>query len=49
MRATDPAQIIAIYQGIVGLQPDRQLPYGVSFTAMIEAILDYEEREGDFV
>jgi hypothetical protein len=45
IRAIDPALIIATYKGIVGIQADGQLPPGITFDAMIAAILDYEERE----
>jgi hypothetical protein len=45
IRAADPAQIIAIYKGIAGIPPDGPLPPGITFDAMIAAILDREERE----
>jgi hypothetical protein len=45
LRQSDPAQIIAIFKGISGISPDGQLPYGVSFDAMISAIVAFEEQQ----
>jgi len=42
LQATDPAQIISIYRKTAGLSPSVQVPQGVSFYRMIEAILAYE-------
>jgi hypothetical protein len=47
MRRLDPAQIIDRYKGITGIPPDGQLPYGVSFDAMIAAIVAYEDETGE--
>ena len=44
MRASDPARIVALYRGITNTQPDGQLPYGISFDAMIAAIVAFEEE-----
>jgi hypothetical protein len=43
---TNPAQIIAHFRGVSGLSTDGQLPYGVSFATMIEAILAFEQEHG---
>jgi hypothetical protein len=42
LQATDPAQIISLYRKTAGLSPSIQVPQGVSFHRMIEAILAYE-------
>ena len=42
LQATDPAQIISTYRKTAGLSPSVQVPQGVSFYRMIEAILAYE-------
>jgi hypothetical protein len=47
LRRVDPAQIIARYKGIRGISPDSQLPYGVSFVAMIDAIVAFEEQSAE--
>ncbi len=46
LRTSDPAQIIDYYQRIAALAPDGQLPPGVSFGEMIQAILVHEVRCG---
>lgn len=46
LRSTDPAQIIDYYQRIAAVPPDGQLPPGVSFGEMIQAILVHEVRCG---
>ena len=47
LRRLDPAQIIDHYKGITGTPPDGQLPYGVSFDAMIAAIVAHEDQTGE--
>lgn len=48
IRAVEPAHVIATYKGIAGIPTDGPLPAGVTFDAMIAAIVEYEEREGRF-
>ena len=40
-------QIIDRYKGITGTPPDGQLPYGISFDAMIAAIVAHEDETGE--
>ncbi len=47
LRNSNPAQIIALYRGAYSLPVDGQLPYGISFTSMIEAILANEQAAAD--
>jgi len=42
LQSTDPAQIISLYCKTAGLSPSVQVPQGVSFHRMIEAILAHE-------
>jgi hypothetical protein len=44
LRTTDPAQIVAIYKDVAGIPLDGQLPYGISFASMIDAIVAFEEQ-----
>ena len=48
IRRLDPALIIDRYKGITGIPSDGQLPYGVSFDAMIAAIVAHEDETGEF-
>jgi hypothetical protein len=47
LRQCDPIKLLAMYRNLVGLGVDSQLPQGVSFTAMIEALLDDEDSSGN--
>jgi hypothetical protein len=42
LKSTDPAKLISMYRGVASLSVDNRLPRGVSFTGMINAILDHE-------
>jgi len=44
MRQTDPARLIALYCGIGHVDEKGQLPYGISFSHMIDSILEREDR-----
>jgi hypothetical protein len=45
MQKSHPAELIARFQQCTGLPVGAQLPRDISFRLMIEAILDYEERD----
>jgi len=47
LRRLDPAQIIDRYKGLAGIPADGQLPYGISFDAMIAAIVAFEDETGE--
>ncbi len=42
LQASDPRELIAKYCGITGEPTSSQLPHGVSFSRMIETIVDFE-------
>jgi hypothetical protein len=42
LRETDPAQLIAVYRRVAGLDEEQALPGGVTFVTIVEAILDHE-------
>ena len=44
LRSADPVKLLALYRGLKGLGVDSRLPPGVSFTSMIDALLDEEAR-----
>jgi hypothetical protein len=46
IRQTDPVQLIEIYRAATGTPPMDQLPRGLGFTGMIEAILASEFDAG---
>ena len=41
----NPARLVGMFRAISGLDELRQLPLSVSFTSMIEAILDHEQKD----
>jgi hypothetical protein len=45
IRTSDPMKLICMYRYLKGLGECNQLPYGVSFTSMIRAILDDEANQ----
>jgi hypothetical protein len=49
LRASDPVTLISMYCQLAGLGASNQLPAGVSFMSMIDALLDAEalKRQGD--
>jgi hypothetical protein len=49
LRANDPGLLLVLYCQLVGLNPGSQLPAGVSFMTMIDALLDAEalQRQAD--
>jgi hypothetical protein len=49
LRANDPALLVSLYCQLVGLYTSSQLPPGVSFMTMIDALLDAEalQRQSD--
>ena len=46
LRRTDPAKLIAAYQGIANLRLDQALPPGVTFASIIDAILEHVGQGG---
>jgi hypothetical protein len=46
LKATNPRRIIALYRAITGKDELGQLPEGVGFTAMIDAIIEHEVAGG---
>jgi len=46
LRRSDPAKLVAVYQGIANLRVDQALPPGVTFGSMIDAILDFVGHGG---
>ena len=48
LRLTNPSRIIALYRAATGKDELGQLPSGVGFTSMIDAILAHEEATGQF-
>ena len=44
LRASDPVKLLAMYRHLAGLGVDNQLPRGVSFMSMIDALLDDEGK-----
>ncbi len=43
VRASDPAKLVSLYRYAVGLDVLDQLPAGVTFTEMVDTILDRDE------
>lgn len=43
LQSLDPDQLIALYCEAVGVIPTSQLPSGISFSRMIDEILDRED------
>lgn len=46
LKASNPRRIIALYRAITGKDELGQLPEGVGFTSMIDAIIEYEVAAG---
>jgi hypothetical protein len=42
LQSTNPRSLIAQYCEVVGESPGTQMPHGVSFSRMIDAIVDHE-------
>jgi hypothetical protein len=46
LRHENPQQVIALYRAATGTDELGQLPAGTSFSSMIEAILESEQKNG---
>jgi hypothetical protein len=44
LRSTNPNRIIELYNAIGGAHTDGQVPYGVAFVTMIDAIVAFESQ-----
>jgi len=47
LRQTNPERIVALYRAATGTPDLGQLPAGVGFTSMIDAIVEHEVRAGE--
>jgi hypothetical protein len=47
LRQSNPQRIIALYRAATGTPELGQLPAGVGFTSMIDAIVEHEVATGD--
>jgi hypothetical protein len=46
LEATELVRLVSTYRRIAELDETQPLPKGMTFTALIEAILDHEEQSG---
>jgi hypothetical protein len=49
LRHTNPHKIIALYRAATGLPELGQLPSGIGFSGMIDAIIEHEVKVGNVI
>jgi hypothetical protein len=48
LKRSNPQRIVALYRGTTGTDELGQLPAGMGFTSVIDAIVMHEEKTGQF-